>query len=319
MKFWRPLTLPGGALSATARSVWLALGVLIVALVVADSLLTQRDALHWTLYAARLWTVFNALLWVFLANAVLLARDAHTLRLPALECDALISLGLYGIVGGTLPALLLGWTGGHLLTLAIMLLFGAGLGVAFALLPSYLAVLVLFADSIPVALSPWLPLRMQPGFNAWAGSLVVLLWLVLAWHIRGLSRGDHSLQRPYVPMWMAYRRANFGWGSGVATDGRELRMLRRRPTWARPRLICAAAGRDTPNAACVWCWVAGGCRRSGAVGCGSVSCCWPAATSARCSCWCKMLRIIAITQHSASVSGELRRRYAMDYGAAVAA
>jgi hypothetical protein len=242
VKFWRLLTLPAYALSAPARFVWLALGVLIVAFGVFGSLLTHDDTLHWMLHAAHVWAALNAFLWVFLANTVLLARDARALPLPTLQRDALISLGLYAALGIALPTLLLTWAGGHLLAVAIILLFGAGLGAAFALLPTYLAVFALFADRIPVALSPWLPLPLQPGFNAWAGPLVVLLWLALAWRIHGLMRGKHSLQAPHGPMLMAFWRSNLGWGSGATANRWRPRTTWQGPTWARPTVDLRGCG-----------------------------------------------------------------------------
>ncbi|HWU77429.1 MAG TPA: hypothetical protein VN043_13080 [Rhodanobacter sp.] len=225
MKLWRLLTLPGYALSETARYAWLALSALMLGGVFLVTVFTHADTQHWMLNAAHGWAAANATWWVFLANTVLLARNARAMRLPTLEREALMSLGLYAALGIGLPALLLSLAGGHLLAVAIMLLFGAGLGAAFALLPSYLAVFALFADSIPAALSRWLPLPMQPGFGAWAGPLVALLWLALAWRMRALLRGDHSLQQPNGPMVMIYRRLGLGWGR----DGKASRWGDRTP------------------------------------------------------------------------------------------
>ncbi len=244
MKLWRLLALPGYALSATARFVWLALGALFLAFVVFGSLLSQDATPHWTLHAAHVWALLNAFLWVFLANTVLLAREARALRVPTLQRDALLSLGLYAALGIALPALLLSLACGHLLTLAIMLLFGAGVGAAFALLPAYLAIFAFFAGDIPAVLSLGLPLPLplQPGFNAWAGPLVVLLWLLLGWRIRGLLRGDHAVQSPHAPMVLVYRRSGLGWGRGSTANRWGQRIPGQGPTWTRPRVDLRGCG-----------------------------------------------------------------------------
>ncbi len=234
--------LPGHALSETARFVCLALGALILGMAILGPVFTYTGTPGWLLNTARGWVIVNVFLWVFAANAVLLARAARALRVPTLERDALISLGLYGGLGVVLPALLLGWMGGPVLTVAIMLLFGAGLGVVYALMPPYLAVLALFAGNIPAALSPWLPQPMQPGFNAWAGPLVLLLWLVLAWRIRGLLRGVHSLQSPHAPFLMVFRRVYLGWGGGANGGRWGLRVPGQRPAWARPKVDLRGCG-----------------------------------------------------------------------------
>ena len=242
MKLWRPLMLPANALSETARFAWLALGAVATGAFILISVSTHTNTTRWLLHTTHGWAVMNALLWVFLANTVLLARDARALRLPTLERDALISLGLYGALGILLPALLLSWAGGHLLAVTIILLFGAGLGMAFALLPPYLATLAVFADGIPDAFSPWLPLPMQAGFSAWAGPLAVLLWLVLAWRIRGLLHGLHSLQPPHAPMVLVYRRFGWGWGRDAATSRWGQRTSGQGPAWARPTLDLRGCG-----------------------------------------------------------------------------
>ncbi|MEO7066045.1 MAG: hypothetical protein ABI114_04000 [Rhodanobacter sp.] len=241
MKLWRLLTLPGYAFSPIARYLALALGVLALAVSIPHSVSTHTDTLRSVFNAAGLWVVLNALLWVFLANTVFLVRDARTLRLPMLERDAWSSLGLYGALGATLPALLLSWTGGHFFTVLIMLLFGAALGVAFALLPPYLAVLAIFAHRVPAALSPWLPQSTQPGFNAWAGPLVALLWLALAWRIRALLRGDQSLQPPHGPILVVYRN-RWGLGGGSTATRLSSRALGHGPAWARPKIDVRGCG-----------------------------------------------------------------------------
>jgi hypothetical protein len=241
VKLWRLLTLPGYALSATARFACLALSAVAVAFAVSGSLWTHVATLHWTRHAGQGWALLDAFLWVLLTNTVLLARDARALRLPALERDAVASLCLYGALTVAAPALLLGWTNGHLLTLAIMLLFGAGLGASYALLPPYLGVFALVAAYIPSALSPWLAQPMQPGFNAWAGPVVMVLWLALAWRIRGLLRGGHSLQRPHGPTLAIFKDARWAWGDananrrGTAAPGQG-------PSWARPEVDLRGCG-----------------------------------------------------------------------------
>lgn len=242
MKLWRLLTLPGHALSETARLVWLVVSALILGSAILIPVLTPAHTPHGILGVAHILAALNALLWVFLANTVLLLRDAHALRLPKLGRDALISLGLYLALGIALPVLLLTWKGGHLLTLVITLLFGAGLGIAFALLPSYVATFALFADKIPAALSPWLPLPLQPGFTAWAGPLVALLWLLLLWRMHALGTGEHSLQPPNGPMVLVYRRRGFGWGRDAAASPWRQRMPGQGPAWAKPKLDLRGCG-----------------------------------------------------------------------------
>ena len=107
MNIWRLLALPGYGLSTTARFSWLALGVLVVVDVVLGSMRAHLDTPLGLLDVAHSWAMVNAALWVFLANTVLLVRDARALRLPELEPEALISLGLYTVLDIALPALLL--------------------------------------------------------------------------------------------------------------------------------------------------------------------------------------------------------------------
>lgn len=242
MNLWRLLTLPGYAMSEMARYVWLALGALALSGAILFAVLTYADTLRWILAAAYVWAMVNACAWVFLANVVFLGRAARVLRLPRLVREVLVGLALYGVLSIVVPTLVLGLAGGHWLSVAIIVLFGAGVGAAYALFPTYIAVWVFFSSYIPAALSPWLPQAMQPGFNAWAAPAVALLWLVLAWRIRGLMWGRHSLKAPHGPTLLIFRQRLWGSGTGGESKGWGLRAPGRGPAWAQPRVDLGGCG-----------------------------------------------------------------------------
>lgn len=252
MKTWRLLALPGHALSKTASLILLIVGVAVWSISVTVTGVIGADAQTSTaavLNTAHAWAVMNALAWVALSNTVLLARDARHWRLPRLERRAIASLGLYVLLGVLLPAALLCWMHGDALSVLLLLLIGAGLGMAYALLPAYLSVFVFFAPSIRAGLSTWLPLPAagQSGFVTWAGPFAILLCALLAWRWRGLQRGDHALDRPNGPTLLLFRQAIWRWsGRGSGSVG-DCRAPGRGPRWTQPTVDLCDCGPGHPT------------------------------------------------------------------------
>ncbi len=239
MRLWRLLILPGQALSQMSRHMVLAAAGVMLGLCVWIGPHAYSHSVSWTLDAAHIAAQLNAVAWVCLSNVLLLARDARRLRLPAIERDVLASLALYAVLGIVLPTLWLGALGGPARVIVVELLLGAGLGMAYAVLPSYLAMLAVFLGT-----SHWLPLpgSAQPGFTTWAGPFSVLVWLMVWLRWRAVLRDGHGAEGIHAPMLFVIRLGLWNRGGGTMGVGRNNLLNRQGPEWMRPAVDLRGSG-----------------------------------------------------------------------------
>lgn len=244
MRLWRLLILPGQALSQMSRHMVLAAAGVMLGLCVWIGPHAYSHSVSWTLDAAHIAAQLNAVAWVCLSNVLLLARDARRLRLPAIERDVLASLSMYVVLGIVLPTLWLGALGGPARVIAVELLLGAGLGMAYAVLPSYLAMLAVFLGT-----SHWLPLpgSAQPGFMTWAGPLTALLWLMVWLRWRTVLRDGRGAEGIYAPMLLVIRLGLWNLGGGTMGAGRNNLLNRQSRDWMRPAVDLRKSGPGHPQ------------------------------------------------------------------------
>ena len=254
MKLWRLLTLPWYGWQSGTRLVvatFLAALLLICILVV---LLTYPHGADWTAAAAASWVrgcahgfvLLDAVLWaLLLPNNLLLTHAARHLRMPRVQHESRLSLVVYALLSIGLPAALLGLAGGPGVVIAAELLLGAGLGMAYAVLPRYLSFFLFFAPQFHDMLWHWLalPTDTQPGFLLPSALLAVVLWSIAAWRWRRLSRDEAALDGVHAPMLWVFRlaiwRRGGNLGPGIADAGRRLRQL---PDWLRPKVDLRGIG-----------------------------------------------------------------------------
>ncbi len=247
MKFWYLLGLPWQALSTRAR-LWL---------VVFYTLLGFGLLLGFSFANATSWIsktnfllMANLSIWVpLLPNTLVLARDAHLLRLPSVEREAWQSLWLFAALTIAMPAILLGISGGHVLAIALTLLLGAGVGMAYACTSIYLALLIVFGAILNDHLFKLLglPDLSQPGFALWAAPTTALSWLLVWRSWRNNVRHNIAATSPRAPMVMKLRsHAWKSYGSG-AHENAETTILRQRSDWQQLRPNLNACGPVNPQ------------------------------------------------------------------------
>ncbi|OOG48733.1 hypothetical protein [Rhodanobacter sp. C01] len=185
-------------------------------------------------------------LWAFfLSTTLLLAIDTRQLRVPGIQQQIIRSLLLCSVLSIGVPAALLGLLGEPVVPVVILLSLASILGIAFALMPRYLAALLGIAPSLINAL--WyrfhLPGPDDPRFTT-AGSLaVVVLVLLISWRWQQLVRaGTNQPQGWSSPMVLQLRNGSWGHWSGIG----ENRQIRLRPVWLQADASLAGIGPATP-------------------------------------------------------------------------
>lgn len=186
-------------------------------------------------------------LWTFfLSTTLLLAIDTRQLRVPGIQRQIVRSLLLCGVLTIGLPAVLLGMLGEPVAPVVILLALASSLGLAFALMPRYLAALLGMTPSLVNAL--WyrfhLPGPDDPHFTAAGAVTVVALLLLTSWRWRQLVRaGANQPQGWSSPMVLQLRNGSWGHWSGIG----ENRQIRLRPAWLQAEANLAGVGPATPS------------------------------------------------------------------------
>ena len=233
MNVVRPLSLPWMALSKASR---VAIGggfAVVLAVLAFGGTLSYRPGDAWVLAAIHGTAIVDALFWASVpAQTLLLAREAHRLRLPLLGREVRFSLVVYAALTIVLPALLLAGLGGHGTDALAEIALGAGLGMAYASLPSWLGVWVCFAPMVSNhLLARWLPMPAASvdGFLLWAAPAALGLWLLIGGFWRSAVRHADGLGGIRRPILLNLRmQAWYGHGAGSHA---EARLLRRRAPW----------------------------------------------------------------------------------------
>ncbi|CAM5347660.1 hypothetical protein [Rhodanobacter lindaniclasticus] len=235
MNFARLLVLPWLAWSQGRRRALLAVVLAILVVSVIGGTVSYHPGAAWRLGAAHGAAVFNCLFWALvLSQLLLLAREAHRLRLPALGREVAASLALYALLSIGLPVLLLAWLGGDGAVALTEIVLGAGVGMAYACLPSWLGVWACFVPMLGDHAARWLPMPAASpgGFLAWAAPCAAALWLLIGAFWRGAVRRDDGLSRARRPIVLNLR--SYAWrGQGRGGDW-EVESIRRRWRWLQP-------------------------------------------------------------------------------------
>lgn len=237
MKAWRLLMLPWMAWSEGTRRVLAGVATLIVATVILATSMKHQHGVAPSPQTIHVFAVVNFMLWAFaLSQTVLFARAAHRLRLPGLGREALAGVMLYVFLTIVLPALLLAWLGANGAVALVELALGAGLGLGYAALPSWLGILALFTPTL-VNLLPahWLPspaLSTQ-DYLAWATPCAMALWTLIGICWRRTARLDHGLQG--INKSILFNQRTLKWyGRNDGGSATELQGLRRGARWWQP-------------------------------------------------------------------------------------
>lgn len=235
MNFARLLVLPWLAWSQGRRRALLAVVLAIVAVSVIGGTVSYRPGAAWRLAAAHGAAVFNCLFWAaVLSQLMLLAREAHRLRLPVLGREVVASLALYALLSIVVPVLLLAWLGGDGAVALTEIVLGAGIGMAYACLPSWLGVWASFVPMFSDHAARWLPMPAGSpgGFLAWAAPCAAALWLLIGAFWRGAVRRDDGLSRARKPIVLNLR--SYAWHGLDRGNYLEVESIRQRWRWLQP-------------------------------------------------------------------------------------
>lgn len=151
-----------------------------------------------------------AFVWAFwLSGMLLVARDGWRLAVPHAARNATTSALLYALITlvlPLLPAAVLGW---NLAPLALIVALAMVTGLAFVLLPRWIAVWLGFLPAVYSILhDQWhLAAPTQPGFLRWGGLLLLALLVSVAWRWwRLLRAGSDDIGGWNSPMLFQLRK-----------------------------------------------------------------------------------------------------------------
>lgn len=245
MKAWHLLQLPWMGWSLRARR-WVALAALAVTALVITASATSRHADTANLWLTHVLAIIDCLFWAFvLPRALLLANEAHRLRLPTLAREAIASLLLYAVLTIALPATLLAaWDGNGMVALTELAL-GAGIGMGYASLPLWLAFWAFLTPALSDYAYLWLPTPAtdSSGFLHWASPLAMALWALIALNWRRAARCDDGTTRWFTPQVLRWRRLSTFGRNGAKLEAEMLR--RRSPHW-QPSIELRGVGPAKP-------------------------------------------------------------------------
>ena len=235
MKAWRLLMLPWMALSRGSRRVLAIVALIAIVLMLVGGVLSHKPGTAWLQDAIYGIAAFDCMAWAALmSQALLLAREAHQLRLPVLGREVNASLALYALLTIGLPALLLAWLGGNGAVALVELAMGAGLGLAYSTLPYFLGMWVCLIPMLGRNLGRWLPMpdTSPTGFLAWAAPGAAALGLLVALSWRRTVRRGGALEGMYKPIMLNLRTlAWYGRGGGTNIESR---LIGQRARWLQP-------------------------------------------------------------------------------------
>lgn len=176
---------------------------------------------------------FNVVAWVaLLPNLMVLARNARALRLPAIERDAVRSLLVHALLLIVLPGMLVPITGLSAVQTTLAVALCAALAMAYASLPGYLALVIvfgwIFVNSIGKKL--FVAVAARNAFTLWAACALAALLLAIVWSWRRVIRGNVATDMMQAPMILKFRMN--AWSRSRAAS---IAQERQRPDWLRPQ------------------------------------------------------------------------------------
>lgn len=230
---------------------WLASVVLLLVTAAGIGIALFSSGAHPALPAAAVLGAGVFMLWAFfMSGLLLLAIDARKLRLPGVQREIHASLGLYAALS-VAPAAALVWVpGADAVAITLVLALCAVVGLAFAVLPRYIAMFLGFMPAMRLGLKHVvdLPGPGEPGFMPLALVLIAVLLLACVQRWRQLLRAD-ELPEGFGGAMVLQLRRNGAWGHWNTGQFDNLQMIRRRPDWLQPRADLHGVGPGTPRAA----------------------------------------------------------------------
>lgn len=247
MKLWRLLMLPWYGASAARGSVGalIFLAVLMSALVGFASAYTSPLSVEWIRAAAYGLAFLNTAIWaMLLPNTLLLAYAARRLQVPGAQRAAWLSLSFYALLSIVVPAALMGVIGSNVAVVAVELALGAGLGMAFAVTPSYCMSVLFFVALLHGVAWRWLalPNDMQPDFLRLTVPLAVALWLAILWLWRRALRAQATLDGLHAPMFFLVRLGKWERLLGVGDTSTDTQLVGQTPAWLRTTVDLHGSG-----------------------------------------------------------------------------
>ncbi|KGI79157.1 hypothetical protein [Oleiagrimonas soli] len=224
---------------------WIGSGVLVLCALgaaLAGALAHKSD---WPMTSAMILGFGLAYGWAFLmASTMLLAVDAHQLRLPGIARRITLSILVYLLLSVVPATLVLGAFGGHYLSIALVLLLFCLVGLAFTTLPRFIAMWMVFLPALSGAMKHTIsiPGPSSPLFFDWAGPAVLLLSVVIVLRWRQLVRAEKRLEQGLSSAMVMQFRRKSGWNewSMACQDGSSA--LRNRPDWMLARVDLRRVG-----------------------------------------------------------------------------
>lgn len=178
---------------ATKRhTIWLSVVLLAVCGLGALAIAALVPTLHGQITAVSLYAAGIAFAWAFWGSGLLLvARDGWRLGVPHATRNATASVLLYAVISIALPVLPEAAFGWNVAPLALIVAVAIAAGLAFVLLPRWIAVWLGFLPALYGSLQARLHLAApsQPAFLHWAGLLLVVLLVPVVWSWWRLLRG----------------------------------------------------------------------------------------------------------------------------------
>lgn len=240
----RLLMLPWMALSRPWRiGVGACASIVVVLYTVAVGVVASyRPGTAWQLHDTHGAATLCCLFWAAVpSQSLLLAREAHRLRLPGLGREVNASLALYALLTIALPSLLLAMLDGNGAVALTEFALGAGLGLAYATLPPYLGI---WACCAPMLANHdagrWLPDASASAFLAWAAPCTAALWLLLGWNWRRAVYRDYGLEGSRRPILLVLRM--LAWYGRGADNDLETQQLRRGVRWLQRTVDLRGSG-----------------------------------------------------------------------------
>ncbi len=247
MNLARLLRLPWYGASSERWSVGalIFLVVLLSASVVVATAYVSPLSVNWIRAATYALAFMNAAMWaMLLPNTLLLAYTARRLLMPGAQRDACLSLSLYALLGIVVPVALTGVIGGNMPVVAVELALGAGLGMAFAVLPSYCMPVLVFVVLLHGVVWRWLalPNDMQPGFLSVTVPLVITLWLGITWLWRRALSPQASLDGLHAPLSFLVRLGKWQRLLGLGNATTDTKLAAQIPGWLRTKVDLRSSG-----------------------------------------------------------------------------
>ena len=238
---------------STHRSLrWLTLGIFGACCVGAVAVGIFMHAGHWWMVSTVLYCAGIGYLWAFLMSVLLLVSiDARQLRLPGVCRAVEWSLCFYGLLGVIVPTAILAPMGAPASLVALLVALAMAAGLAFVLLPRYVAMVIGFVPTLAIGLQHaiFVPSARDPRFIGWGLCVLVVLLLVDVWRWRRLLRTGWNGESGFSSaMVMQFRRQGAGalghWG-GLGRQGGSSQ-IRQRPDWQQARVDLRGVGPQTP-------------------------------------------------------------------------